>query len=106
MYAFTLAEDMLGVSMKIARARVRIEGLVQGVFYRYSTQQKAQELGVAGWVRNLQDGSVECLLEGERNTIEVLIQWCHHGPPGARVDKVTTQWEGYTGDLRGFSIKY
>ena len=88
------------------RARVHIKGIVQGVFYRYSTQQKAQELGVNGWVCNLRDGSVECLLEGDRDSVKALIQWCHHGPPGAHVEKVTTQWEEYTGDIQDFSIKY
>jgi acylphosphatase len=56
------------------KARVRIAGLVQGVFYRFSTQQKAQELGINGWVRNLRDGSVECLLEGDKDSVEALIQ--------------------------------
>jgi acylphosphatase len=88
------------------RVRIRIEGVVQGVFYRYSTQQKALELGVYGWVRNCPDGSVECLVEGERDKVEALILWCHHGPPGALVDKVKTQWEEYRGDVQGFSIKY
>ena len=91
--------------MEMVRVSVHIEGLVQGVFYRYSTQQKAQELGVNGWVRNVRDGSVECLLEGERDTVEALIRWCHQGPPGARVQKVVTSWEEYTGDVRGFSIR-
>ena len=88
------------------KVRVRIEGIVQGVFYRYSTQQKAQELGVNGWVCNLRDGSVECLLEGDRMSVEALIQWCHNGPSGAHVEKVTTQWEEYRGDIKDFSIKY
>ena len=92
--------------MEKVRARVRIEGLVQGVLYRYSTQQKAQELGVNGWVRNVRDGSVECLLEGERDDVEALIRWLHHGPPGARVETVTTHWEEYREDLKGFSIQY
>jgi len=96
---------MLGVSMEKVKARVRIEGLVQGVFYRYSTQQKARELGVHGWVRNLRDGSVECLLEGERDAVEALIRWCHHGPPGGHVESVTTKWEEYTGALQGFTIQ-
>jgi acylphosphatase len=97
---------MLGVPMEKVKVRVRMEGLVQGVNYRYSTRQKALELGVNGWVRNLGDGSVECLLEGERDKVEALIRWCHHGPPGARVEKVTTHWEEYRGDLQGFSITY
>jgi len=92
--------------MDKVKARVRIEGLVQGVNYRYFTRQKAQELGVNGWVRNLADGSVECLMEGERDKVEALIRWCHQGPPGARVQKVTTHWEEYRGDVREFSITY
>jgi acylphosphatase len=92
--------------MENVRFAVRIEGLVQGVFFRYSTQRKAQELGVNGWVRNLMDGSVECLLEGERDTVEPLIRWLHHGPHGARVDNVTTHEEEYRGDLKGFSIRH
>ena len=92
--------------MEKVRAMVRVEGFVQGVFYRYSTQQKAQELGVSGWVRNLWDGNVECLLEGDRNKVEALIEWCHQGPRGARVEKVTTHWEEYKGDIKGFSIRY
>ena len=86
------------------KVSARIEGIVQGVFFRYSTRQQAEELGVNGWVRNLPDGSVECLLEGERDAVESLMQWCHHGPPGAHVEKVTAQWMEYTGDMRGFSI--
>ncbi|MEJ2066887.1 MAG: acylphosphatase [Deltaproteobacteria bacterium] len=96
---------LMGPTEKV-KASVRIEGIVQGVFFRYSTQQKAQELGVNGWVRNLLDGGVECLMEGNRDTVEALIRWCHHGPPGAHVEKVTTQWMNYTGDMQGFSIQY
>ena len=87
------------------KVSVRIEGIVQGVFFRYSTRQQAEELGVNGWVRNLPDGSVECLLEGNRNAVESLMRWCHHGPPGAHVENVTAQWMEYTGDMRGFSIR-
>jgi acylphosphatase len=86
------------------KARIRIEGIVQGVYYRYSTRQRALELGINGWVRNCGDGSVESVVEGERAAVEALIRWCHQGPPGARVEKVTTQWEEYQGDLKGFSI--
>jgi acylphosphatase len=91
--------------MNRVRVKVRIEGLVQGVFYRYSTQKKAEELNVRGWVRNVWDGSVECLFEGDQEKIETLITWCHKGPAGARVEKVTTEWEECKGDFEGFSIK-
>jgi acylphosphatase len=57
-------------------------------------------------VRNHLDGSVECLAEGARDKVEALIQWCRHGPPGARVDRIQTQWEEYKGDVQGFSIQY
>jgi acylphosphatase len=95
-----------GTSMDRVRARIRVEGVVQGVYYRYSTRQKAEELGVSGWVRNHLDGSVECLAEGARDKVEALIQWCRHGPPGARVDRIQTHWEEYKGDVQGFSIQH
>ena len=91
--------------MDTIRVAIRIEGVVQGVYYRYATQQRAEALGVNGWVRNRADGSVDCLVEGERAAVEALIRWCHQGPPGARVEKVTTQEEEYKGDLKGFSIR-
>jgi acylphosphatase len=92
--------------MSTVRVRVRIEGWVQGVFFRASTRDKARELGVNGWVRNLRDGSVECLIEGEQAAVEALVQWCRRGPPGARVEDMTTHWEEYRGDVQGFSIRY
>jgi acylphosphatase len=109
LYALTLKEGAYRACLmepaEKVKASVLIEGIVQGVFFRYSTQQKAQELGVNGWVCNLRDGSVECLLEGDRDAVEALIRWCHHGPLGAHVAKVTTQWMEDTGDMRGFSIQ-
>lgn len=92
--------------MSTVRVRVRIEGRVQGVFFRASAQDEARELGVNGWVRNLREGSVECLVEGEEEAVEAFIAWCRHGPPGAQVENVTTQEEDYRGDVQGFSIRY
>ncbi|RLA98223.1 MAG: acylphosphatase, partial [Deltaproteobacteria bacterium] len=63
-------------------------------------------LGVKGWVRNRPDGSVECVAEGDEERVKELIQWSHHGPPGARVERVKVQWEEYRGDLKGFEIRY
>ena len=91
--------------MKV-RARIRVEGLVHGVFFRYNTQREAHRLRVKGWVRNLPDGSVECVAEGDEERVKELIQWSHHGPPGARVERVKVQWEEYRGDLKGFEIRY
>jgi acylphosphatase len=74
----------------IAR-RLRIRGLVQGVFYRESMRQQAVELKVAGWVRNRADGSVEAVLQGEVAAIERLIDWAREGPPAARVEAVEVE---------------
>jgi len=68
-----------------ARAQLRIVGRVQGVYFRASACQEGQSLGLAGWVRNCPDGSVEIVAEGTRANLEQLIAWCHRGPPGARV---------------------
>jgi len=92
--------------MEKVRVRVRVEGLVQGVFYRATTQRQARALGLKGWVRNLPDGAVECLAEGEKGDVEELLRWLARGPTGARVDRVTTGWEPYRGDQLEFSIRY
>jgi acylphosphatase len=71
------------------QAQLLIKGHVQGVFYRATTKQQADKLGIKGWVRNLPGGQVEVLAQGDREAIQKLIAWCHQGPAGARVDKVT-----------------
>jgi acylphosphatase len=91
--------------MKV-RAHLYISGMVQGVFFRSSTKSEATRLGVKGWVRNLSDGRVEVVAEGEKEDVEKLVAWCHRGPVGARVVKVDLQWEGYTGEYSSFSISY
>lgn len=92
--------------MEKARARVIIDGRVQGVFFRHHTQETAYKLGVKGWVRNRRDGSVEALFEGDKKEIDQIIQWCHRGPSEARVMNVRTTWENYTGEFEDFSISY
>jgi acylphosphatase len=89
---------------KIA-AHVWISGRVQGVFYRASTEEQAQIKQVKGWVRNLPDGRVEALFQGTAAAVEAMIQWCHQGPPGARVTKVVVEYESAQ-DLHGFEIQY
>ncbi len=86
------------------RARLLISGRVQGVGYRASTSWAARNLGLKGWVRNLDDGRVEALVEGPRGTIEELIAWAHQGPPSARVSDVAVTWEAATGEFRGFDV--
>jgi len=70
------------------RRHLLISGVVQGVFYRLSTQEKARNLGLTGWVRNLEDGRVEAIAVGARDRVEALIEWCQDGPDSARVEKV------------------
>ena len=65
-----------------------VHGRVQGVGYRYNTQQIAQNLGVTGFVRNLSDGTVEIVAEGSDEQLNTLIDWAHRGPSGARVTQV------------------
>ena len=71
--------------------RVFISGKVQGVGYRYSTVQKAQELGLRGWVRNRLDGRVEAIFAGPDPLITKMLQWCHQGPRSAKVIDVTVE---------------
>jgi acylphosphatase len=71
--------------------RLIVRGGVQGVGYRYSAVQAAQQTGVAGWVRNRGDGSVEAHAQGERAAVEAFVAWCRHGPAGARVADVAVQ---------------
>lgn len=88
------------------RKHVYFSGKVQGVFFRSNTQQKAQELGVSGWVRNLQDGRVEAVFEGDEEKIEKIMQWCRKGPEYAAVKDMEVTDEQYKGEFNGFSIRY
>ncbi len=89
------------------RAHMVISGRVQGVAFRIATVEEAQRLGgLEGWVRNLRDGRVEALAEGERSRVEALVAWCRHGPPPARVMDVQVSWEPAQGGLGPFDITY
>jgi len=92
--------------MEKVRARVIIEGRVQGVFFRHHTQEMASKLNVKGWVKNRWDGNVEALFEGDREKVDQIVQWCHRGPSNAMVRKVNLSWEDYTGEFKNFSITY
>ena len=71
--------------------RVRVTGRVQGVAFRWHAQQEATRLGLAGWVRNDVDGSVELHLEGAQEAVDSMVEWCHHGPPSAHVRDVAVR---------------
>jgi acylphosphatase len=81
-----------------------VSGRVQGVFFRAETRARAESLGVAGWVRNTGDGSVEGVLEGSDDHVESLLAWCRRGPAGAQVDDVETAEEEPTGEI-GFRVR-
>jgi acylphosphatase len=87
-----------------ARARILITGQVQGVFFRRELTDLARRLRVSGWVRNLSDGKVEALAEGEKTRLDELIRFCHVGPRGAVVRRVDVEWSDYLGEFRGFRI--
>jgi acylphosphatase len=83
-----------------------VTGRVQGVFFRLETRRAAERLGVKGWVRNLPDGAVEALLEGDRQAVEALIDWCRQGPPGARVDAVQVEPRAFESRFKTFEIRH
>jgi len=86
------------------RAHVWISGRVQGVFFRAHTKEVAEKLGLTGWVRNLPDGRVEAVFEGEEEAVKEAIEWCKRGPPLAKVEKVEVRYEDPTGEFRDFRI--
>jgi acylphosphatase len=92
--------------MTKTRARVLIQGRVQGVCFRMETQRAAKARQVTGWVRNLADGRVEAVFEGDSAAVDSMLQWCQTGAPMARVDKVAVERELYTGEFGGFRIAF
>jgi acylphosphatase len=87
------------------RVHARVRGRVQGVGFRFFTEDRAAELGVTGWVRNLPDGSVELMAEGPRTDLERLIAAVRRGPPASRVHDVETEWSDARGDLGAFRVR-
>ena len=85
------------------RARVRVAGRVQAVGFRYSAQQRARSLGVDGWIRNLPDGAVEAVFEGDDEHVDSMVEWCRRGPAGATVTDLETRWEQPAGET-GFRV--
>lgn len=86
------------------RAHVFVSGIVQGVGYRFTTANQANQLGIRGWVRNLPDDRVESVFEGVQASVEEIISWCRKGPPGAVVTNVVVEYEEPE-DLGEFQIK-
>ncbi|MEW6714974.1 MAG: acylphosphatase [Nitrospirota bacterium] len=88
------------------RLHLIIKGRVQGVFYRASTRDAAVKLRLKGWVRNMPDGSVEALFEGDEEALGEVLRWCRNGPPGAYVSKIEERWDEFTGEFDRFDIRY
>ena len=92
--------------MNNIRVRLKIQGRVQGVWFRDSTRSQAIGLGVFGWVKNCADGSVEVLAEGQEDKIRALISFCGKGPPHARVDHLKEMREEWSGEFNSFDIVF
>jgi acylphosphatase len=90
----------------LASLQATINGRVHGVFFRAYVESRAGELNLAGYVRNLSDGRVEVMAEGERERLEKLVHYLEVGSPAARVDKVVIKWAEYRGLYTGFQVRY
>ncbi len=88
------------------RVHIIVSGRVQGVAFRAMTQREAMRLNLTGWVRNLSDGRVEAVFEGDEGSVEQMVQWCKHGPRLAVVERIDTTEEPCTGRFRDFQIRY
>ena len=89
-----------------SNVHVVISGRVQGVWFRASTKQKAEQLGLTGWVKNTHEGNVEAVFEGDDKKISEIISWCHQGPPMAKVVNVEVNNQAPTNSFDSFSIRY
>jgi len=93
------------IKMRV-EAHVLISGKVQGVWFRANTKEKARQLNIKGWVRNLPDGRVEAVFQGEKEMVEEMIKWCYKGPPLAEVENVEVEWKEPEEEFEDFSILY
>jgi acylphosphatase len=87
------------------RAQATVRGIVQGVNFRWFTQRRAAALGLTGYVRNLSDGSVYVVMEGERDSIEQLLEVLRIGPSSAVVDQVLVEWHAPSGEFDRFEVR-
>ena len=88
-----------------SRVHVFVSGKVQGVFFRSSTKFLAEKLGLSGWVRNLIDGRVEAVFEGDKEAVEKMVEWCRKGPESARVTGLEVVAEDPLGEFKGFLLR-
>ncbi len=88
------------------QVRMVVRGRVQGVGFRYATIRRAGDLGVAGWVRNRSDGSVEIVAQGAGDALVALEEWCHRGPAAARVTEVSCTTEPAAEKFEAFESRW
>jgi acylphosphatase len=86
------------------QVRVKIHGLVQGVFFRDNTRKQARAFNILGWVKNNPDGTVSAVFAGESEAVDKIVAWCHKGPDSAQVGKVEVSEEESTGEFTSFEI--
>ncbi|HEX6294104.1 MAG TPA: acylphosphatase [Nitrososphaeraceae archaeon] len=91
-------------SSQYIRVHLIISGNVQGVYFRKHTQDISLQNNVYGWVKNLVNGDVECVLEGLKSNVDKVMIWCHQGPPNSRVENVEIKYEDFTGHFTDFKI--
>ena len=88
------------------RTHILVTGKVQGVFFRQATKVIAIKNNVNGWVKNLENSQVEILLEGEEKDVNLVVDWCRHGPANSRVDKIEINQQIFVGELLNFEVLY
>ena len=93
------------MSERVVQRRVVVRGEVQGVFFRDSTQEEARRRGVAGWVRNREDGTVEAVFEGPPDAVDAMVEWCRSGPSKADVRDMEASLERDPDGLEGFEVR-
>ena len=99
-------QPLLIIMQNNVRVRVLVSGKVQGVFLRHNIKEQAKMLRLKGWVKNLPDGKVEAVVEGEKEIIETIIKWVRQGPFLSRVDSIKVDWQEARGEFDDFQILY
>ena len=88
------------------RAHIFVSGIVQGVFFRASVKERAQDMGLRGWVKNLEDGRVEIVFEGKKEKIQEIIDWIKSEPGMWKIENIQLEWQTFRGEFDGFEIRY
>ncbi|MHA2027894.1 MAG: acylphosphatase [Candidatus Kariarchaeaceae archaeon] len=86
--------------------KLRVFGIVQGVFYRTSAIKEAKQLNIVGYIKNRSDSTVECIAEGSKENLERFISWCREGPEHAKVNRIDVEWLDFKDEFTEFKIEY